>query len=176
MANRGPPRAPTSAPSAVVAVVSPHVPDAVAMSPADGDAAVVVAAVPRLNIVAMSQVAREHLEVTPAASDQLTTSPRLVAGPTCAPDAIATRSAAGGAVAAVKTAPWSQVAVAISLDAGQQLTSSPVAGDHVATTSRPWNAITASPCAPDAVATRSATGGAASAPTRPPRKPGSPAQ
>ena len=66
---------------------------------------------------------------------------------------------AGGAVAAVVTAPRSQAAVATGPDGGQQLALSPAAGDHVATVARPQKVDVAALRSPDAVATNTVSGG-----------------
>ena len=77
----------------------------------------------------------------------------------CRGHAVATRSASGDAAAAVAVTPRAHDAVAMSLDAGQQLILSPADRDHVVTTEHPWKVIVAAPrSAPDAVATTVVSG------------------
>ena len=121
MANRGPRRAPTSAPSPEVVAACPRAPDTVTTDPANGDAAVAVSTVPRAqNAVATTPASREQLEVAPAASDQLATSSSPVVGSLPATAAVAAPVAAGDTDAAIAAAPRTPGAVATSPDAEQQ--------------------------------------------------------
>ena len=59
------------------------------------------------------------------------------------PDTVPTRPASGDAIATVAIASYANGAVAMSLDDGKQLTLSPGARDHIATTERPKKVIVA---------------------------------